>query len=771
MRARIIVVGLAICGGLALLGQTPEVDKAKADSLSQEKNFLNARGDEGVKRMNIGLPDKALDGFGRTMLYEDGIPVLMEYAYQTPLMYSFVGLNVGETEIYRDGEALIMGGNTGYIINMDNRDSFPEFSGLAKLDISDYGKFLGTLYLGDQIGKKGWSYAFDMEGTYDNGQTKIPYGGRLTENYFGRLLLRKKAKKSTFRFVIKGKYGAGFGGYPKALFLYKQDEKAHQYQDIILGEDILQPRDDSFDTYDVITGADKHVTIKDGSSYYSLSGDIQFDHSFDNGWELSSVSRYTHNKGELTITENIEYPKTLSEVALDWGDLLQEQTGLAPEITAQYISYQYADTGEPLPADAYIARSAVTCFDTYTMDQVMLNFKLAKKFDRQDLLIGASHYGQFYHDMDGGSSLYYGEMGIDMRRVDTYLTLPGEASGIPLSNEGMVRQNAQMTFVDGIKSRTAIFVRDRIQVSERLLLNLGLRIENTHFNIDTYETSKILDKGRRILDGRVNNRNNNLDLYFNTAFEYKLSDALDIHGHYARGAERPVITKLMFQNQNTIEDKNSVSMGNFGVNYGKSKWVCSSTLNYIRQDGLFQSITTEDMEISVRDEYSIRTFGWSNSALINPFDGFSFSGSVTFQNPERIGLRIKDESAGVDIDYSGTMPAGISKVIVELNPSYRFYKNRFKLWMTARYYSKRAVTNSNDFFLAADWELYGGINYKVTKKLKVALTGTNLLNTILTQGVLVGRYNAVAGDQLYGRPQAAGLFLRRSFKLTLNYRF
>ena len=80
-----------------------------------EKNFLNAREDEGVKRMNIGLPDKALNGFGRTMLYEDGVPVLMEYAYQTPLMYSFMGLNIGETEIYRDGEALIIGGNTGYI--------------------------------------------------------------------------------------------------------------------------------------------------------------------------------------------------------------------------------------------------------------------------------------------------------------------------------------------------------------------------------------------------------------------------------------------------------------------------------------------------------------------------------------------------------------------------------------------------------------------------------------------------------------------------------
>ena len=130
MRARIIVVGMMLYGGFSLFAQTLEVDKAKADSLAQEKNFLNSRGDEGVKRMNIGLPDKAQNGFGRTMLYEDGVPVLMEYAYQTPLMYSFMGLNVGETEIYRDGEALIIGGNTGYIINMDNRNPFPEFSGL-----------------------------------------------------------------------------------------------------------------------------------------------------------------------------------------------------------------------------------------------------------------------------------------------------------------------------------------------------------------------------------------------------------------------------------------------------------------------------------------------------------------------------------------------------------------------------------------------------------------------------------------------------------------
>ena len=750
--------------------QKEESTPPKQDNEKSEQALLNSRGDDGVKRMDMGLPQQTADGFGRTLLMEDGLPVLMEYPSMSPLQFTQMGLNIAGADIYRDGEALVMGGNVGFVIDVKNRKPTRKFTGRARVSVTDYGRYQGMVLLSDQIGK-GWGYSFDATGTMDKLQYEIPFTDNYQKDLMGRLVLEKKWKKSNLRLTLRHKTGTNYAtGNPKSVFMYGSDEKASQYKDVELGKDVLIPSDPNYKIYDVLSGEEKTINLADGAENNATMIDLGYDLNLENNWKLSTDVRYSYIETVLNAFQNYEYPKTQDEFKNDFA-------ANDPNLHPSLIGLSYASDGRDLADDAYLASAVLYNLDPYTLSQHMVNVKLAKKNKKHDFVAGLSSFTQSVSDRKGGQSIVVTDIAKNMERVDIFIDHPQYGRVRDLTDNGILRANARMVYISGSKTRSALYANERYSVNDKLKLIGGIRLERVAYNVDRMMDRKTITNSAgnevTVLDNKFNTKDNFTDLYANLGVTYKFSNRFDVFASAARGVERLKLNELNDEDESIkLGDKTEIQMATIGANFGGKNWAISSSVNYIRQNGLYERIVTAGLDRTDRDKYDIQTIGWRNQFMIKPFKGFTFNAVATIQNPQRKGLRFVDEELGIDVDYDGTMPAGISEVILDINPTYTFNKNKTSVWGTLRYFSKTTVTNSNDFYLAPTTELFGGIKHKINKKLSMELTGTNLLNTVLTTSELVGRYNAEKGvDELYGRPQMSSLMLARTFKLTVNYKF
>jgi hypothetical protein len=68
----------------------------------------------------------------------------------------------------------------------------------------------------------------------------------------------------------------------------------------------------------------------------------------------------------------------------------------------------------------------------------------------------------------------------------------------------------------------------------------------------------------------------------------------------------------------------------------------------------------------------------------------------------------------------------MSKVIVELDPSYQI--DRWRFWMSLRYQSKQYINRTNSLYFKGRWETFGGVDFDLSRSVKFSLNVINILN-------------------------------------------
>ena len=90
--------------------------------------------------------------------------------------------------------------------------------------------------------------------------------------------------------------------------------------------------------------------------------------------------------------------------------------------------------------------------------------------------------------------------------------------------------------------------------------------------------------------------------------------------------------------------------------------------------------------------------------LLKPFPNFQLHYLLTLQNPEYSNYSwVNPFNTAETISYNGNVVTGISKVLMEIDPSYTIKKFRFGL--NLRYFSKQYVSLTNQFFIEPRWNL------------------------------------------------------------------
>ena len=169
--------------------------------------------------------------------------------------------------------------------------------------------------------------------------------------------------------------------------------------------------------------------------------------------------------------------------------------------------------------------------------------------------------------------------------------------------------------------------------------------------------------------------------------------------------------------------------------------------------------------------YDVGTIGITADATVT-LGNFAMHVLATYQEPRyrnfTVPLTFSDGST-MTIDYNDKYVIGMSKVLLELDPCYTL--GDWRLWVSARYYSRMYASMVNNVYYNSRWETFAGIDWQATKRLALALSITNVLGQTGANGSISVADTVTDPSQLVGY-RTAGSFIRPfTVGLSATYKF
>lgn len=158
--------------------------------------------------------------------------------------------------------------------------------------------------------------------------------------------------------------------------------------------------------------------------------------------------------------------------------------------------------------------------------------------------------------------------------------------------------------------------------------------------------------------------------------------------------------------------------------------------------------------------YDVQTTGWTTDVVVTPFKGFTFHGLLTLQDPKYKSFTMKptfSDGTSKSYDFSDKATTGVSKTIIELDPSYKF--NKFRLWASFRYQSKQYINKTNTLYFNGRWETFGGVDYHVNNNLSLSVNVINFFDEKGASGS-IGSADLIEDVSAYKNYLMAGSYIR-----------
>ncbi|MCR5004027.1 MAG: hypothetical protein K5984_06630, partial [Bacteroidales bacterium] len=198
-------------------------------------------------------------------------------------------------------------------------------------------------------------------------------------------------------------------------------------------------------------------------------------------------------------------------------------------------------------------------------------------------------------------------------------------------------------------------------------------------------------------------------------------------------------------------------------------WIASRNNSSILY--LTKQISGVSETLSYTGIYGIDTFGWTSEASAR-WNGFGLHVLLTLQNPEYSDFRQEftfSNGSSETIDYSGNFVTGMSRVLLELDPSFHFKK--WNISASARYFSKQYANRLNNTWFDGHWETFASIGCQVRDDLGVKLDVVNFLNQTGISGSLDAA-DAITDTSLLKNMYIAGTYIRPlTFNIAVTYKF
>lgn len=692
----IILVSLVLAFTQQISAQV-ETSQDSIASTKEVKNrnvMLNASNDNQPRQISIGLPTLV-----SASIFTDGLP---ESYYVWPCLpyKSWKGTaNYSRTSLMSLGETALRYGSVCYAVNSFSKQGTDTFAGQFNYTLNHFGKQTFDLNISGPLAK-GWSYSIGSYQNFDPGSNKLGFvdmQDRSQTYHVGLTRLWDKGELSLFYKYYKAtevRDGTG-------PFIYNGDGSVTAYEGFELGTDAYLPENMMLEYMDIKTGEMVKTTAKEGGTDNGHSLNLVFKYLFDNGTKLQVNGKF--KKGNANITNY-----TLSGI----DDVTGEQ------------GYTYEDGG---------------AFSGKIQNRQPMHYEGFAK----DWLLNT--------EWTGNNSHHSWRLGLDewLNYASVATSTFAMAHEVKADPESVLYQGSKSwnfntggEYYDGHENRLALYASDDWSVTDRLWLSAGLRLEyytiggnaalnlNGNDNNSRVENFNLKKEGVEITPFKEN--------FFNMAAtangRYTLFHGFGLIGEYVFNRQSPRLEDFA-GSEYPSTDPVDIHLGRLGLFYN-NKWLqLVSQFSYVTQTNnkgrvnFTKQLNGVSETVTNAVNYNIETLGWTTDMVIKPFKGFDFHGLFTYQVPKYKNYVINpifSDGSSEYHDYSDKIATGISKIIVEMDPSYMW--DDWRVWASFRYQSKQYINKTNSLFFNGRWETFAGIDYRLNRTITLSGSVINFLN-------------------------------------------
>jgi len=707
------IKNIGIFMGLAILSMnvnaqnkaTNDSTKVSATEQSSDRNvMLNAASaNAGPRNVNIGLPASV----GGTTVLENDLPVVYFFWPEMPYKSWRMDAMTNGVKLLDLGQTAINIGDVGFSVGTYNNLGTDKFGGNVSLNSNHFGLLNGTANVSGSI-KNGFKYSVGAFVNYDPGTYKVNkndidrYFNDQTQLYKIALTKDYMFDSGTGSFSVFYKYAnsKSMTMQQYAPYKYHLDGSVSELDGFKIGNDNYIASQ-KFTVQDAVTGqiVERDALNDYGSKSHTL--DLIGKNKFNNGLNFNYIVRLHSAKSGLylPIMTGVTEETYRDENGTDQTGHLQGVMALASRKT-------------PIKSLTSL-------------------FEVGKKSGNHEWKIGLN---QWVYDVD-----QFITEGVQYKQT---------VEANPKRINGSERYT-QAEYHDGTENKTAIFLTDKWDISDVITLNVGARFEYQSLrgeyinNDDKVDNIPYLD----------NKRTNISEDWFNKAFMlsgvYKMTKNFGLLAEATYNEQAGHLENYSAGNDPHLK-KSKIPGAGFGVFYNHSLFSLVSKATYIKRDEYRSTVNfTNPNDVSDISRptvsYDIETIGWTTDIMATPFKNFNLHVLFTLQAPKYknysgtvnfVNKLDPSKNASIDYNFNDNTVTGVSKVLIEIDPSYQWDKVR--IWASARYFSKEYANLTNSLYFKGRWETFAGVNYNVNKNFEISASAVNLLNQRGAQGTISG---------------------------------
>jgi hypothetical protein len=766
-----------------------------------EKNrneMLNAENSPGPRNVNIGLPFT-----GDLVILENDLPVVYYYYPTSPLVAWRKDNSLAGMGLFSFTETAIKTGKVGFAVQSNDRGSSNSFRGYASIYGNSHGSSRYDMTITGPI-KDGWGYMASFYQNFDRGNgVNFGFTPWFDQTTMLKGSLQKKYKGGDVRVLYKFVDSKTLMGNYSPL-IYNGNGKTSEYDGFRLGKDSYLLGNGLIPYYDAYTGEAKLANLDDDNHSRSQSHNIYIDgnHRFNGGfldkWKLSYSAMYSSQNSPFSVN----FPISLMAYMPD-----QDGYGDSPKYT--YHGVGQAGSQEYTGPVQYVRTTIIPQSDN---KYITGRAELTKKTGNHDLRFGLN-YQNNHRKFVEQSSMYLMTVAPNPVLLDYYTTVNlggGNTMTVPLTNNaaGVLPAGFAGGYgfaMDERYSKTALYASDDIQITNRWNLNLGFRLEhqNKYEKRDTHgyyytpsqipggDPSRVFEK---INDVPLVNKDFKNDFNYvgaaNTVFkitskfgllaEFSYNSWADSYWDYEqKDANGQPVADANDKYRQTKSETFRNNVINFGggvyFNQGNTFSIVSKVTRITKENVRYTNakITNPTNKSESVDFspifYDISTLGWTTDIVATPFRNFNIHFLLTLQNPQY--KNFKFGAFGIEYDYNDNIIPELSKVLMEIDPSYTFMDGKMRGWVSLRYFGKQYGNPTNAFYYNARWENFAGLDYNISRNFNLKLQVTNFLDQAGVRGGVQGADQITDATPYTDRIIVANSIRPRTIELTANVKF
>lgn len=726
---------------LATFAQQNGAQKAKKTNDAETKNqsgkdnnmMLNAADETSPRFINVGLPE----GTGGTVVSENGLLITPDTYLMMPNQAWRQDGSFQKPGSWGLSQTAIKMGEVGISMATFTRKGQNKFVGHFNYHTNSHGLMGGNLSLAGPI-VNSWYYHVNAYVNLDPGSTNPSWTRYLDKTLLLKGIITKRFNKGELSFQYKYMDSQKLNDNV-APYIFHKDKQVSQLENFAIGLNSYATGSSTHMYMNPLNGRMESIDFMKNTGSTVHSFDILGNMQLGNKMSLDMALRYQHAQSGKT---NFAFNAIKS-------------TG-EPDNKQRYV---YADNNLQQVYTGYYQNVQMGIAPKRPSDYINGRIELNKQSKNFQYTMGFNGYLWAVDKAVQGTYSYLSEVAPNPRQIAVQIYKNGEWVNKQADAYGQWNYNGAYFYYNGTEFKNALYAIGNFKPLKKLKVDVGARFEwhrlvgswmdkeaRAEAPQPTYASGHTVGINRNFW-----NKSLTATLTYNIlphfgftgdAYYIETSDGLNVY----KGSNDP------------LSKTNVIPYIAGGVFFNSPFISVVSRLSKIGRTNLYASggfANKEGESTKLSFLYDIQTVGWTTDAVINPFKGFSLHFMLTLQNP--VYKNFSFDVFGEHFNYDGVPARTCSKTLIEIDPSYQF--GAFKVWASARYFSKASCAYPGTLFFPARWETFAGIDYQATKKIAFNLSVVNLLNQTGAQGRIVGTNTAIDPTPYYDQP-VAGTFIR-----------